>query len=630
MNEKVEIYSIVDALEKCNVEVNAELKNLAIKPYFEREAEFGHSFEVLQKVLKIIGEGLFNAAQKVTGKEDLIFYFWPGYTTLDSKRVLIKGELDKANADGKYFTGIGFNGSLENRFYDCPSTLYFEAVLKSQINYVPPTTHDWKRQQPDDLEIKLNDESNLKILIVEKSNVTGVASNKRQVLHLKFKETEVENSVAEIAKHLSLDLENIFVKPKGKENGYIPWPLHKLYKKEDFKILNEDNLWAAQKTVYPVWLAATFCDTLYDYDKKYGNDNWLKGVKSKLNDLGFEQLTKRITEYQLTEAKLSKNKNYHKIHFSHWYSLFFDNYDTSQELGSAMFLTNDNLPEEFLFYVVHWLKFMYSQIRGLDYATMTEAKTKKEEWESIFKELNHNTKTYFSYSLRQLKKLSEANRQVMPTYENLRELKGIFNLTEYIFSIEDYLRNNELKEINLRMLLEKIIDVVKVEIEFNDGGNLKLKEKGEYLSALKSGISSEDKPLFKFSYSASDTVTTYPEVLNIVLTNLIANATRDAVNLDAFKKRTELPEVKISVENIEVDTKYFIRIEIANKAKMPDAVRDAYENNSLNDDFAHHNKLGLKITKKYLEGLNYPVSIETQENHTSFVFLIPTNTQNHE
>lgn len=398
MKKNIEIYEIVKELEESKEKVNLMLKILSEKSISEREFEFKSGFETLQEILKEIGRGLFRAAKNVSEKDDLIFYFWPGYTTIGEEeiRVLINGNINKFNKEGeKYNSGIGFK-SLSNssddlkyeEFCDCPSTIYFDAVLNFyQANFIPPTTHNWKRQQPD-LQIKLKkDNSNLKILVIEKDIKSRVISNDKTILHITFNAKEVGNSVQEISKILEIDENNIIVKPKEKIQQFIKWPLNEI----DPKIVKTENLIAAQKLIYPVWFAATFCDSLYNYDQKYGEENWLNKIKDQLCELGYPDLCQRIKEYQIAEAnQFIGNNNYQNILFTHWYSLFFDNYDSKRELGSAMFLTNTKLPEEFLYYVSPWLKFMYSQIRSLDSATQIELKTKKAEWETIVDEMSHS------------------------------------------------------------------------------------------------------------------------------------------------------------------------------------------------------------------------------------------------
>lgn len=396
MEKPFEIYDIVKELEESKENVNSLLKIISEKTISEKELEFNSDFETLQEILKEIGRGLFRAAKNVTGKDDLIFYFWPGYTTVKNIRVLIEGKINSFNEEGKkYFTGIGFKNSINSgdeikidEFYDCPSTLYYDAVLDFyQKNFIPPTTHNWKRQQPD-LQIKLKDESNLKILIIEKGKNSNVIFKDKTILHLTFNADEVGRSVEEIARLLELEGNNISIKPVEKIEQFIKWPLNE----SEPKIVKTENLKAAQKLIYPVWFAATFCDSLYNYDQKYGEENWLNRIKDQLCEFGYPELCQRIKDYQAAEANqfMNKNENYHNVLFTHWYSLFFDNYDSKKELGSAMFLTNAELPEEFLYYVSPWLKFMYSQIRALDYATMVELKTKKAEWETIVDEMSHS------------------------------------------------------------------------------------------------------------------------------------------------------------------------------------------------------------------------------------------------
>ena len=142
---KQDIFQIVDQLEKTKEEIHQLLNDSKSKGHLENEQT---AFLAMEEVLKLIGRGLYQAAVRYSQEEQLKFYFWPGYTTLNGTRILIKGELTQDEGQNEeMFTGIGFHRGVE--FFNCPSTLYYDAIVADMKDsgYFGPTTHHWKRQQ---------------------------------------------------------------------------------------------------------------------------------------------------------------------------------------------------------------------------------------------------------------------------------------------------------------------------------------------------------------------------------------------------------------------------------------------------------------------------------------------------
>lgn len=598
MKKGVDIYSIVKELELCKEEVDSKLAELAKKQLPDREKEFNHTFETLEGILKIIGTGLFNAAKKVANvNDDFIFYFWPGYTALNEKRVLIRGEVERFDEKGKkYFTGIGFNGSEDKVFYDCPSTLYFDAVLMTHNNFIPPSTHNWKRQQNDELKIRLRDQSNLKILIIERANKHDVIAKNEQILHLTFDGGEVDKSVDELSKFLNADSEALKIEPQKLLSEYVPWPLNSWYKKDEFEIINEQNLYTAQKLIYPVWFASTFCDRLCNYDKTQQNGKWIAQVKKKLEKLGYPDLKERIENYQAGEIKYLGDEKYHPIHFSHWYSLFFDNYDTSQELGSAMFLTNAALPKEFLFYVMHWLKFMYSQIRGLDYATKSELNMKKSEWEKNFTKLHHSQVRYFE-ALRvyvENSKMTKKDKKAIALYKDI--LEGFLEVAKEIDNLDEYVKSKgETAQIDISAEVNDSVNTMKLLFQNKEVALRSFKLRDSVFNSYSKNL--KNNRLFQGNFEKAEgiIINSYPNLVRLILKDLILNAISYC--------DVNSPVVKIDFK----ETAEFIFFRIENN-RIPNSKEEL--DKIINPD-SFVGKYGIQIIKALKDALKWEMTFPT-------------------
>ena len=153
------------------------------------------------------------------------FYFYPGYTTLENKRIFQIGNRRKIGSDDRFFTGIGNNliklkdldklkrfltgfdnnpdacFEFKNHFWvdDIPSTIAFDAVLnqtyidkllKKNISFKVPSTHFWKSSQikPDNSFIPMplsSDNSELRILKVSLGSGEANYANNQASIFIK-------------------------------------------------------------------------------------------------------------------------------------------------------------------------------------------------------------------------------------------------------------------------------------------------------------------------------------------------------------------------------------------------------------------------------------------------------------
>ena len=106
----------------------------------ERLADFDQPFNYIRKhVLQKMGSILYSfiilylkSNDRAFDPYNFKFYFWPGYTTLSGKRILIWGDkIDDRTDQKNYYTGIGYDNGV--KFKNCPTSLAYDHVLNVKI-----------------------------------------------------------------------------------------------------------------------------------------------------------------------------------------------------------------------------------------------------------------------------------------------------------------------------------------------------------------------------------------------------------------------------------------------------------------------------------------------------------------
>lgn len=606
----IDIYPIVEQLEITKEEIHKLLKKSTQKNLGERE---NIDFNALEKILKEIGRGLYRAAVDYTGKPDLKFYFWPGYTTLDEKRVLIKGDFaKKSNRESILFTGIGHHKNEE--FFDCPSTLYYDAVLADmeKEKYVGPTTHHWKRQQNKQIDIRLKkDNSVLKILLIECANGnTSLESDaEKSFCHIKFNKEDLQDAIESIAPKLS---ENSDILSISNKNKYIPWPLNKHTRTFKISSRKEKQLEDVQKLVYPIWFAATFSNILNSSVKKRKTENWISDIKNKLVEYDYQPLVDRIEWFlEFEKRNIEKgNGNYKEIFFSHWYSLFFDTKEQKQELGSAMILTDHELPKEYLFFISPWLKHIYGLMRMEDYAL----RARRNEWRENFSQLNHNSDFYFKYSLWLLRQAQESNsrKNINNAIASVSELRSIIQLSLKFENVRKYLEECDIKKIDLRKKVNEVIGIIEFDVKHNKGELLDFTEADCALIGKTRCF--EINPASK-TEKESYTINTSEELIDVMLKDVLSNAVKNSFESGKF-----FP-VKINFSCAEG----IVKIDVINKMGFPEEAKRILNTGRISPNSEYADSLGLKILSKIFLHTTYGHNVVPVKDGNQFTLIFTKN-----
>lgn len=596
---KKDIFHFVKQLEITKEEIHPLLKDFKSKGLAEKEKS---GFAVMEDVLKKIGRGLYDAVRAYLGNDDLKFYFYPGYTTLNGDRVLIKSNLiAQDERDNPMFTGIGYVNNKE--FMNCPSALYYEAAIAEikELDYLGPSTHHWKRQQDNQIKILLEDESPLKILVIEKGN-NSYAKSGESICHIKFNVEKIKKVTSYISRKLSSQSSLLKVEIDGGE--YKPWPT---YKPDSLKLSDEriKQLTEIQKLVYPIWFAATFSDLLQSTDSKQKIDVWLNSILNVLIENGFSALSERIKRFRKYEEDYLVNnlEEYSNIYFTHWYSFFFDTKEHKQELGSAMILTDQKIPREFLFYASTWLQQIYGIMRMEDYALEVERNT----WKNNFTKLSHSQNQYFEAMREYVSSnlIHDEQKKVILHFNEL--LQGFLEVAKNFDDLPKYVSSKEkIETLELFSEIRDSVDTIKLLFANTEilKASFKLLSDGEqYLKNFKNDT------LLTGNYTETSVInfSANKAMFKLLVKDLLVNAIENCDESD--------PVIEITIKQVN----NFALLRICNN----NAPTEQELQGILNPDLLA-GKYGLQIIKALRTALgwemNFPTDLNELEKANKFYF----------
>ncbi|GAB5398966.1 MAG: hypothetical protein Aureis2KO_05510 [Aureisphaera sp.] len=488
------------------------------------------------------------------------FYFWPGYTTLDNKRIFINGAQRGEFKTQRYFTGIGNNpntiystslkeelnvfltdtnhvvsfGGYNSSFWvkNIPSVVAFDNILNQKYldddlngsDFNVASTHYWKSSQKilgenDKLEFipmpLEKDGSELRILHVKVGNQGISYSPNRITIEVpqnRFNESGeiVENALA--VENIEVD----WVKEYHKKN-YIQWPKQfqdKTGRNSESIDRNKSNETKLQVLSYTYWLSESLGN------KKFRNQNYVT-IKNEFSKNGYEEIAQRIKPFNAYRNEYHQKSDLCEVYYDNWYTTFLESYSDDVDLGTAMFLTSEEYDSEFLMKCSNWLRWIYNELRIVEATAKEEIQTEN----SILKLLKHTQKHYLNALESSLSSL-DFKQQAVGNIATLSTsiLKGHFDILELLAVVNDDNREELPEEPTEFSVTETINDHISIlyEITRQESFYTILKN---ILPCDKETYQSKVPRLLKSAYQSEEyTLCSYQNILTIILKELLVNA----------------------------------------------------------------------------------------------------------
>lgn len=384
----------------------------------------------IQKLLEDIGKSFFkiflyealrnkftnddfeNASE---GLKDFIrsfkFYFWPGFTTLNKKRIHIQGSKKVENSDDRFFTGIGNtlidevdlsflpqyfndyspknNGGLfrySGKFWvkNIPSTIAFDSLLNQYYIdkkfgkglFEVPTTHFWKsaqkRKNKDVGFIPMplkKDNSEFRILEVSLGPSKLVTGENR--ISIQIDPNYLTESGFQMYSYLKRDRIKINWKSRNDQEEYREWPFTNNYQFQA----------RSKLAAYSYWLSETLDNEKYCV---LGYDN----IREHFLAEKIGKIARDIIPFNKFEKSYFKKDTLKEVYYQYWTTLFLESYSINADLGTAMFLTSHQYDSSFLMKCSNWIRWIYNELRLLESSAYDEI--------NDYMELSHRQKIHIS------------------------------------------------------------------------------------------------------------------------------------------------------------------------------------------------------------------------------------------
>jgi hypothetical protein len=328
--------------------------------------------------------------------KDLVYYFWPGFSTMENKRISICGA--KTENDKQYFTGIGWDEN-NTEFRNCPATIAFDQVLNHHnfdgYNFYPGSTHHFRINQNNfkknylKLRLKYNENDKegtvFKALHVTTDEQFKEDEHSLHTLLIKVPQADIKNSGFIVKTSLDSFLKQ---NNDGAEDKYLwKWPFNPLPYEEKIESKNKTDLCKdyqkndinIQTHLYSYWIAKTlggrntfdniskeaYKQKLQEFLENRGDEQYLREKLDFLDKTNAEK--ERIAAIDSTNYENS----YKEIYFKHWYTLYHEGVTIKEDLGSTMFLTSHELPLELLYYVASWIEDIYNNLKLIESKAIT-------------------------------------------------------------------------------------------------------------------------------------------------------------------------------------------------------------------------------------------------------------------
>ena len=439
-------------------EIYENIKKISEKPLQKRIDSFESSFDDIEEILITMGTVLYEFIKKqyFENTRDFKFYFWPGFSTLKHKRVLIRG-LEKEDGH-RYFTGIGWDNN-EN-FRNCPMTLAYDRIFNNIIfeksDFCPGSTHHFRVNQSKEgefgkeyLKLRVNGDNVFKAIHVTTDKKIRTDSQHTQLIQIEQK--NIEESALTVRKKIDDFLDT--------NKGKYRWPFNALSYEDKInkKIIELKDIFEYQENdielqthLYSYWIAETL-GAFKDKNKEAYKQKLYKLLKksNKLylkEKLGFfDEIDKEKERVKITSKQAGDDKDsYKETHFKHWYTLYHEGISLKEDLGSTMILTSHNLNLELLYYIASWIEDIYNNLKLVESMAAAEFEAQKKN----FKLLKHSQVHYISaqrqYVKEDLDNICDDDRHI---------LDAQLDFISDILDVSDILEGKKINDGNLNEII---------------------------------------------------------------------------------------------------------------------------------------------------------------------------------
>jgi len=478
LNELKDIQDELDKLKKDSIDKLLEI--IYHQSLTKRVSAFQPPFTSIVSILEQIGKDILSVIVKYKSffnfKRNIFsFYFWPGYTTLDGRRVFIEGTETGRINQRNFFTGIGGQFNFERNTYtkfndsiyfkDCPSTLSFDKVLNSRYfneEYNPKysgkefyagSTHFFRLNQTRHnidgnwgyIPLKLGN-FHFKTLHVTTENKLKISENK-STLSVFLNSKELSKSGLIIKEELQK-----FLNTQAQKSEWS-WPFNSIpfiniKSIPEIKEI-ERSVIDLQIQLYSYWINETLGNGTFYKKKEFKlileELSAIRGYQPLLSDLGFFN---KIDKYK--SEIITKKSDFVEIYFKHWYTIFHENFCTTEDLGSTMLLTNQILPSSFLIAIDRWIKDIYDDLKLIESKTRSEIESQRKNI-SILKHSQIQFINAQKYFIDELKSIEESSKSILQTQIDF--ISGYLDIAEQI--------DKNIENINIVSSEVNLIDIVK-------------------------------------------------------------------------------------------------------------------------------------------------------------------------
>lgn len=563
------------------------------------------------------------------------FYVWPGYDTLRNRnRVFMNGsKIQNRRNQNHYFTGIGSSKIIsvvnidkfarylegtdsigfrnkkrhfepvdackwDGEFFfhkDTPSTLAFDHCLNplNTGGFTPPSTHFWKVNQKDNagnlIPIRLSDHTELRFLHI---STKAAPDSGDGILHISLDDKNLTNSGHEIAGHFSRNKSGLWFIDETHQNefksNFVQWP----------NTSNADpQFHHSRLDCYSYWISETLGRDSQDYS----------ALRTQLRKSGLEEIAERIRPFNYYKQQNPENfSTFYPATYNHWYTLYFDGYDAEVDLGSIMLLSSHDLNGQngILRDCWQWIRWVFNELRLIEANTTQEF----ESFQINYSILSHNIDFHLKYSNNLLKDYDLSRHNLHA--ENLMHLSELLDFSVNYNSLNKHIQQkidfDETITVSLSEKVRSVLGLIQNDIQNNNGRLLKLNT--EQVNSIRTN------QIYKISSTISqdDKISTIPEVLSLLLKDIISNAVKNN-----FHNGTYCSPVEIKIENSDSDC---YLIEIVNNTEFPKSLMNIF-----NEDrpLINLNGLGLQIIKQISKSTNYKIDVSTEDDCTKFRILLP-------